>query len=180
MTTVIGEMNKQQSNDFSKIMARFNSKMLLTSTDVAEVIQKRLLDKTPEAKIQVQELYRQHSNNFGTLFGFSDGSREYKVYRDEDEFVLSYPFVPYQFELFQSAIENLSRHNAFEGKHSSVGERSMLAVFQQVAIGLGAQELGQLATFDLMFAGIQTTLKSQTQQAPFRVLRWLESFQESL
>jgi hypothetical protein len=173
MTTVIGEMNKQQSNDFSKIMARFNSKMLLTSTDVAEVIQKRLLDKTPEAKIQVRELYRQHSNNFGTLFGFSDGSREYKVYRDEDEFVLSYPFVPYQFELFQSAIENLSRHNAFEGKHSSVGERSMLAVFQQVAIGLGAQELGQLATFDLMFAGIQTTLKSQTQQAVLAAERQL-------
>ena len=173
MTTVIGEMKEQQSNDFSKIMARFNNKMLLTSTNVAEVIQKRLLDKKPEARPQVEDLYRQHANNFGTLFGFTDGSREYKVYRDAEEFVLSYPFVPYQFELFQSAIESLSRHNAFEGKHSSVGERSMLGVFQQVAITIGRHQLGQLATFDLMFEGIQTTLKAMTQQGVLAAERQL-------
>lgn len=31
----------------------------------------------------------------------------------------------------------------------------MLGVFQQVAIQIGAYEAGQLATFDLMFAGIR-------------------------
>ncbi len=71
----------------------------------------------------------------------------------------SYPFIPYQFELFQSAIQQLSQHNAFEGKHSSVGERSMLGVFQEVAIEIGEQPVGQLATFDSMFEGIRSTLK---------------------
>ncbi|MFQ6759449.1 MAG: BREX system P-loop protein BrxC [Deltaproteobacteria bacterium] len=165
MSTVLGEMNRQQSNDFSKIMARFANKMLLTSTDVAEVIQKRLLAKTEDGAELVSDLFHRQENNFGTLFNFTDGSREYKVYKDRDEFIRSYPFVPYQFELFQSAIENLSRHNAFEGKHSSVGERSMLGVFQQVAVQISAYELGQLATFDLMFEGIQTALKAQTQKA---------------
>lgn len=165
MSTVLGEMSAQQSNDFSKIMARFANKMLLTSTNVAEVIQKRLLAKTEEGAESVSDLYHLQENNFGTLFSFTDGSRAYKVYRDRDEFIRSYPFVPYQFELFQSVIENLSRHNAFEGKHSSVGERSMLGVFQQVAIQISDYELGQLATFDLMFEGIQTALKAQTQKA---------------
>jgi len=165
MSTLLGEMNRQQSNDFSKIMARFANKMLLTSTNVAEVIQKRLLAKTDDGAELVSDLYHREENNFGTLFNFTDGSREYKVYRDRDEFIRCYPFVPYQFELFQSAIENLSRHNAFEGKHSSVGERSMLGVFQQVAIQISDYELGQLATFDLMFEGIQTALKAQTQKA---------------
>jgi len=165
MSTVLGEMNRQQSNDFSKIMARFANKMLLTSTNVAEVIQKRLLAKTDDGAELVSDLYHREENNFGTLFNFTDGSREYKVYRDRDEFIRCYPFVPYQFELFQSAIENLSRHNAFEGKHSSVGERSMLGVFQQVAIQISDYELGQLSTFDLMFEGIQTALKAQTQKA---------------
>ena len=165
MSTVLGEMSAQQSNDFSKIMARFATKMLLTSTNVAEVIQKRLLAKTEAGTESVSSLYHLQENNFGTLFSFSDDSRAYKVYRDRDEFIRSYPFVPYQFELFQSVIENLSRHNAFEGKHSSVGERSMLGVFQQVAIRIGDYELGQLASFDLMFEGIQTTLKAQTQKA---------------
>ena len=165
MSTVLGEMSKQQSNDFSKIMARFATKILLTSTNVAEVIQKRLLAKTEDGTEKVSDIYHLQVNNFGTLFGFTDGSREYKPYRDRDDFILSYPFVPYQFDLFQSAIENLSRHNAFEGKHSSVGERSMLGVFQQVAIKIGDLELGQLATFDLMFEGIQNSLKAQTQKA---------------
>ena len=165
MSTVLGEMNMQQSNDFSKIMARFNNKMLLTSTNVAEVIQKRLLSKTEDGAERISDLYHREYNNFGTLFSFADGSRDYKVYKDRDEFIRSYPFVPYQFELFQSAIENLSRHNAFEGKHSSVGERSMLGVFQQVAVQISNYEIGQLASFDLMFEGIQTALKAQTQKA---------------
>ncbi len=173
MGAVLGEMNKQQSNDFSKIMARFNNKMLLTSTNVSEVIQKRLLSKTDAGAESISDLYHQQSNNFGTLFSFSDGSRDYKTYRDRDEFIRSYPFVPYQFELFQSAIENLSRHNAFEGKHSSVGERSMLGVFQQVAIQIKDYQIGQLASFDLMFEGIQTALKSQTQKSILAAYRQL-------
>ncbi|MEQ1531544.1 MAG: BREX system P-loop protein BrxC, partial [Methylococcales bacterium] len=173
MSTVLGEMNQQQSNDFSKIMARFATKMLLTSTNVAEVIQKRLLSKTDSGAEMVSDLYHLQANNFGTLFSCSDGSRDYKGYRDRDEFIRSYPFVPYQFELFQSAIENLSRHNAFEGKHSSVGERSMLGVFQQVAIQISRYEMGQLASFDLMFEGIQTALKAQTQKAILSAQRQL-------
>lgn len=175
MSTVLGEMSAQQSNDFSKIMARFANKMLLTSTNVAEVIQKRLLAKTEDGAESVSDLYHLQENNFGTLFSFTDGSRAYKVYRDRDEFIRSYPFVPYQFELFQSVIENLSRHNAFEGKHSSVGERSMLGVFQQVAIQISDYELGQLATFDLMFEGIQTALKAQTQKAILAAERQLSN-----
>ena len=36
----------------------------------------------------------------------------------------------------------------------------MLGVFQQVAIQIADHEIGQLATFDLMFEGIRTTLKA--------------------
>jgi hypothetical protein len=165
MSTVLGEMNKQQTNDFSKIMARFAEKMLLTSKDVAEVIQKRLLSKTEEGIEIITDLYEMENNNFGTLFTFTDGSRTYGIYKDKDEFIKTYPFVSYQFDLFQTAIEDLSRHNAFEGKHSSVGERSMLGVFQQVAVHISAYEVGQLASFDLMFEGIRTALKAQTQKA---------------
>ncbi len=165
MGTVVGEMGKQQGNDFSKIQARFANRMKLTSADVAEVIQKRLLMKTEEGVRLLSDIYHAQSNNFKTLFDFTDGSQTYRNYQDRDHFIHSYPFIPYQFALFQSAIQNLSQHNAFEGKHSSVGERSMLGVFQQVAIQIGGHEIGQLATFDLMFEGIRTALKSNIQRA---------------
>jgi hypothetical protein len=165
MGTVVGEMGKQEGNDFSKIQARFANRMKLTSADVAEVIQKRLLMKNEDGIHLLSDIYHTQSNNFKTLFDFADGSVTYRNFQDRDHFILSYPFIPYQFTLFQSAIANLSQHNAFEGKHSSVGERSMLGVFQQVAIHIGNHETGQLATFDLMFEGIRTALKSQIQRA---------------
>ena len=165
LTEVVGDMTNQQEHDFSKIQARFSNRMPLNSADVAEVIQKRLLSKTLDGQIRLGTLHDREENNFKTLFDFTDGSQKLKNYRDRDHFIASYPFPAYQFDLFQLAITSLSQHNAFEGKHSSVGERSMLGVFQEVAKKLADQEVGGLATFDLMFEGIRTALKSSVQQS---------------
>lgn len=165
MSKVIGEADQSNESDFTKIQARFKNRMKLTSQDVAEVIQKRLLEKKEEFIPQLTELYHQQENNFKTLFDFADGSQSYRNFKDKEHFLQSYPFIPYQFGLFQSAIQNLSTHSAFEGKHSSVGERSMLGVFQEVAIAIKDHNLGELATFDLMFEGIRTALKTANQQS---------------
>ena len=165
MNAVVGEMDKQQGNDFSKIQARFANRMKLTGADVAEVIQKRLLLKNEQGISELSELYHEQENNFKTLFDFADGSQSYRNFRDRDHFIHAYPFIPYQFTLFQVAIQALSLHNAFEGKHTSVGERSMLSVFQHVAKKIAAKDIRELATFDLMFEGVRTALKSQIQRA---------------
>ena len=172
MSAVLGE-GAQQSNDFSKIQARFKNRMKLNSQDVAEVIQMRLLAKRQEYINDLSDLYHQQENNFKTLFDFADGSASYPNFKDREHFIQSYPFIPYQFNLFQAAIQNLSRHSAFEGKHSSVGERSMLGVFQQVAIGIKGHQLGDLATFDRMFEGIRTALKGAIQSSILRAEKTL-------
>ena len=100
------------------------------------------------------------SANFKTLFDFVDGAKTYRNYTDEAHFIGTYPFVSYQFPLFQAAIEGISDHNVFEGRNSSVGERSMLGVVQQVTKDIGNVQVGTLATFDHMFAGIRASLKS--------------------
>ncbi|UWU92692.1 BREX system P-loop protein BrxC [Bradyrhizobium sp. CB1015] len=165
MGAVIGDMNHRQENDFSKIQARFANRIPLNSADVAEVIQERLLKKTDAGIEMLSDLYHRESNNLKTLFDFSDGSIRLENFRDRDHLIHSYPFIPYQYPLFQVAIQNLSQHNAFEGKHSSVGERSMLGVFQEVAVRLADIPVGGLATFDQMFEGIRTALKSNVQQS---------------
>ncbi len=175
MNTVVGEMSKQRGNDFSKIQARFATRMKLTSADVAEVIQKRLLLKSEEGIHLLSDIHHEQANNFKTLFDFTDGSFTYRNFQDREHFIQCYPFIPYQFALFQSAIQNLSQHNAFEGRHSSVGERSMLAVFQQVATHIGGHRLGDLATFDLMFEGIRTALKSSIQKSILLAEKHLDS-----
>lgn len=165
MNSVLGDMSKQQSSDFSKIQARFAHRLKLTSADVAEVIQKRLLTKNDIGAELLKTTYRQQFNNFKTLFEFADGGQQYTNFRDEDHFVYCYPFVPYQFPLFQAAIRGISMHNGFEGKANSVGERSMLGVFREVAMAIDDEPVGQLATFDHMFEGIRGTLKSAIQSA---------------
>ncbi len=165
MTTVIGEINNQQGEDFSKIQDRFSNRLKLTSADVAEVIQKRLLAKNEAGSAYLEKVYQDQVNNIKTLFDFADGSQTYRNFQDQEHFTDCYPFIPYQFTLFQAAIQNLSVHNAFEGRHSSVGERSMLGVFQQVAIQVADQKTGQLATFDLMFEGIRAALKGNIQRS---------------
>ncbi|EAR55883.1 hypothetical protein SKA34_16980 [Photobacterium sp. SKA34] len=175
MSSVLGEASQKSENDFTKIQARFKNRMKLTSQDVAEVIQRRLLEKKEELVPTLSDLFHQQENNFKTLFDFADGSQTYRNYRDREHFIQSYPFIPYQFTLFQSAIQNLSLHSAFEGKHSSVGERSMLGVFQQVAIAIKDHQLGELATFDLMFEGIRTALKTAIQQSIIKAEKQLDN-----
>lgn len=165
MDKVVGDRTKQQGNDFSKIQARFATRVKLTSADVEEVIRKRLLDKNDAGASALAAIYATESANFKTLFDFVDGAKTYRNYTDEQHFVGTYPFVSYQFPLFQAAIEGISDHNVFEGRNSSVGERSMLGVVQQVAKDIGNVEVGTLATFDHMFAGIRASLKSAAQRS---------------
>jgi hypothetical protein len=164
MEKVGGDRTKQQASDFSKIQARFKNRLKLTSQDVEEVIRKRLLAKADGASTEVEAIYDAEHANFKTLFDFVEG-RHYPNYRDERHFVGTYPFVGYQFPLFQAAIESISDHNIFEGRNSSVGERSMLGVVQEVATGLADQPLGTLASFDQMFEGIRASLKAANQRA---------------
>ncbi|MEU7822449.1 BREX system P-loop protein BrxC [Catellatospora sp. NPDC049133] len=165
MDKVVGDRTKQQGNDFSKIQARFKTRVKLTSADVEEVIRKRLLEKNDAGAAELRTIYAAESANFKTLFDFVEGAKTYRNYTNEAHFVGTYPFVSYQFPLFQAAIEGISDHNVFEGRNSSVGERSMLGVVQQVAKDIGDVEVGRLATFDRMFAGIRASLKAAAQRA---------------
>ncbi|NLA36980.1 MAG: BREX system P-loop protein BrxC [Actinobacteria bacterium] len=165
MDKVIGDRTRQQGNDFSKIQARFSAKVKLTSQDVEEVISKRLLEKNDAGATALETIYSAQAANFPTIFNFVDGAKTYRNYVDEARFVNTYPFVTYQIPMFQAAIEGLSDHNMFEGKNSSVGERSMLGVVQEVAKRIGSEQVGYLATFDQMFAGISAALKSAAQSA---------------
>lgn len=160
MESILGEMTKQTGHDFSKIQGRFKAKVNLSSANVDEVIRLRLLAKTDEGKDLLDPLFFKHQNNFKTLFDFPDGAKKYKGYENRQQFQSTYPFAPYQFTLFQSAIQNLSKHGAFTGQYQSIGERSMLEVFQEVVKTIATYEVGHVAPFNLMFEGVRNTIKS--------------------
>lgn len=172
---IIGELNKNQEHDFSKIQDRFSTRLNLTSENVEEVIRKRLLLKNTAGIETLTAIYHEHHNNFKTLFDLTDGAPTYRNFLDREHFIHTYPFIPYQFTLFQSSIRSLSRHNVFAGKHSSVGERSMLGVFQEVAKAIGDFDVGGMATFDRMFEGNRTAMKAESYASISRAEKNLDS-----
>ena len=171
LSAVLGELGTNQGTDLTKIQGRFIQPLNLTSQDVAEVICRRLLAKKETSELFA--LYESEKENLRTLFKFGDKSRDYPGFKSEEDFADFYPFQPYQFELLQASLIELSRHNFFTGKFKSIGERSMLGILQDVVKSLGDDPVGRLATFDAMFDGIRSSLRADLQTSVLTAERLL-------
>ncbi len=161
LESIVGDDSKIQTDDFSRIQARFKARLPLTSANVDEVIEKRLLEKSEEGKTLLPKLYNEQKENIKTLITFSSGSVQFRGYSDENDFVNKYPFLPYQFDLFQQCLKSLSRYNVFQGQHQSVGERSMLGVFQFVLKQMKSNDPYDPVSFDMLYDGIAGTIRSE-------------------
>ena len=141
----IDDVVKVQGNDFSKIQGRFDTKLSLSSSDIDEVIKKRILDKTDEAKTSLKMIYDKEESIIRNLLTFKNATYQ-KVYEDSEDFAETYPFIPYQFKLLQDVFTDIRKHG-YAGKHLSSGERSLLGAFQETAKRFGDSEVGTLIPF---------------------------------
>lgn len=159
----LGNLEKKQEYDFSRIQGRFTTHVNLTSANADEVIQRRLLDKEPEPQKQLCSVYEKQKNIIKTLFNFGDNSQFCTKYKDGDHFAIDFPFIDYQFDLLQRAIIELSKNNAFSGKQQSVGERSLLTIAQDVAVLYSTKDMDQIVQFADMYEGIRGILQTKVQ-----------------
>ena len=159
--TTIGRFNQNQADTFSKIKARFLYRISLTGANADEVIQKRILEKNTESNGVLGQLYNKEKNIISTLFKFSEDSKGYKNYQSSEHFQNTFPFVPYQFNLFQDSIIELSKHDVFTGRSQSTGERSLIRVCHTVAKQMKDEKLDKVVTFPMMFDAIKHDFRSQ-------------------
>jgi hypothetical protein len=147
-----------KNDDYSKIQARFKSRINLTSSDTDEVIKKRLLEKTPEAQLQLRQLYNQNKTLMQTTLAFKNDTTSIPSgYKDEDEFIAMYPLVPYEIPMLQSVFEKI-KDQGEGGASTSKGERTILAA-AQLAIQQDQQErLGNLVTMAEFYPSIEQQL----------------------
>lgn len=180
ITSIVEGLKGDEGADFSRIQDRFSNRINLSGSSVDEVIHKRLLEKKPTAHAQLEAIYDREKNNFRTLYNFSEGGTQYKNYKDKEHFRDLYPFAPFHIELFGKSMLGLSRQNAFQGQYRSVGERSMLSVFQNVLKSLGNEQVGNLPSFDKIFDGLQPTLNGQIQSSIIGATKQLDEFKVKL
>ncbi|TPF97015.1 hypothetical protein EP30_04850 [Bifidobacterium sp. UTCIF-39] len=161
---VIGDRTVSQGLDFTKIKGRFAIDLKLSSADAIEVIQKRLLTKNEQGEAVSEELWRKHRDELDALFSFQGegGVRQFKnlKFGTEDDFTATYPFINYQFALFQDAMRGMSAADFFEGQHRSVGERSLLSTISIALVEQKNRPVGGLVPFAALYDGIAGTIRS--------------------
>lgn len=155
----IDDVVKVKGNDFSKIQGRFDTKLSLTSSDIDEVIKKRILDKTEESRASLKMIYDKEESIIRNLLTFKSATYQ-KVYEDSNDFAATYPFIPYQFKLLQDVFTDIRKHG-YAGKHLSSGERSLLGAFQETAKRFGESEVGTIIPFYAFYDTIEQFLEHQ-------------------
>ena len=155
----IDDVVKVQGNDFSKIQGRFDTKLSLSSSDIDEVIKKRILDKKDEAEKSLELIYDKDESIIRNLLSFKNATYQ-KVYEDGKDFAKTYPFIPYQFKLLQDVFTDIRKHG-YAGKHLSSGERSLLGAFQETAKRYGDSQIGTIIPFYAFYDTIEQFLEHQ-------------------
>ena len=154
----IDEIIKVRADEFSRIQARFKTRLSLSSSSVDEVIQKRILKKKPEVVKKLEEVYEQNDSVLRNLFTFKTDIVDIKKgYAGPLEFTENFPFVPYQFIIMQKVFAEIRKHGN-SGKHLSGGERSMLSGFQEAAQKIQEKDEYALVPFFRFYDTVHTFL----------------------
>jgi hypothetical protein len=168
MDAVLGELSSSKANDFSKIAGRFKTRLSLSSSNTDEVIQKRLLRKTPEAIIQLEAVFEKKGDILKNQLTFDRSGPTLKNFDGPESFVNNYPFAPYHFQLVQKVFEEIRKVGA-TGAHLAYGERSMLDAFQMAAGAIGSEEIGALVPMHHFYRSVEgfldTAVKRTIDQA---------------
>lgn len=168
MDAVLGELSSAKANDFSKIAGRFKTRLSLSSSNTDEVIQKRLLRKTPEAIAQLRTVFDQKGDILKNQITFDRSGPTLKNFDGPDSFINNYPFAPYHFQLVQKVFEEIRKVGA-TGAHLAYGERSMLDAFQMAAGSISGEDVGALVPMHSFYASVEgfldTAVKRTIDQA---------------
>lgn len=154
---VLGDIKGAKANDFSKIQGRFYTRLSLSSSDVAEVIRTRLLEKVEAAEHKLEAVFKSKGDILKNQLSFTSDSATQKNYVDGKDFAANYPFAPYHFLLVQKIFESIRKAGA-TGLHLARGERSMLDAFQSAAQKVSSKEIGVLVPLYEFFPCIESFL----------------------
>ena len=145
-----GVGSEDAKDEFGKILGRFPAefRVSLESSDPAYITQKRILDKNATGRVTVESLYRANRDAIESQFKMHHDL--YKGYSKEDDFVLAYPFVPYQFKLIAEVFDAFQSLQ-FVIKEVKNNERSVLGITHFTAKKLADNEVGYIVPFDAFF-----------------------------
>jgi hypothetical protein len=139
---------ERRTEDFGKIMGRFETMISLESTDAAYITKRRVLDKNSSGIEELLGFYQSHKGDIENQFVFDHDL--YQNFENRDDFTLTYPFIPYQFRLISDVFETFS-NVGYVGEGVKNTERAILGITHFTAGLCKEKEVGYFVPFDLFF-----------------------------
>lgn len=135
------------SDDYGKIMGRFQVQVSLKGTSTEYITQRRILEKKANAALELNRLYSKKKNAIEAQFNLPSG---YRIFADCDDFINYYPFVPYQFTLMGNIFDSFVALE-FVNREVKGNERSIIKVTHSTAKDTKDQVLGDFISFDQFY-----------------------------
>lgn len=137
-----------KTEDFGKILGRFETMISLESQDAAFITKRRVLSKKSEGIGLLNDYYKNNKGAIENQFVFDHDL--YKNFTNREEFTLTYPFIPYQFRLISDVFESFS-NVGYVGEGVKNTERAILGITHFTAKLCKENEIGFFVPFDLFF-----------------------------
>lgn len=152
----------EASDQYGKILGRFQTRVALKGTDTEYITQKRILDKDEDAVVELGRIYDEQKNALEAQFNLPTGFRKYSSKQD---FIDYYPFVPYQFQLIMNVFDAFVALQYVDTEVKG-NERSVLKITHKTAQDHSGDQVGQLISFDMMYSSMfEAGLKHAGQRA---------------
>ena len=142
------EGNIDLQDEFGKILGRFDTRISLQSNDASYITQRRVLDKNSQGIEYLSKLYSENKDYIENQFKINHDL--FKGYKNEDEFIIGYPFIPYQFRLIAHVFEAFQQLK-FVIKEVKDNERSVLGITHYTAKEHAEEKVGGFMPFDAFF-----------------------------
>ena len=137
-----------KTEDFGKILGRFETMISLQSQDAAFITKKRVLDKSSDGIGSLNDYYKENKGAIENQFVFDHDL--YENYENREDFTLTYPFIPYQFRLVSDVFESFS-NVGYVGEGVKNTERAILGITHYTANLCKGNDVGYFVPFDLFF-----------------------------
>ncbi|MEL1241689.1 BREX system P-loop protein BrxC [Flavobacterium flavipallidum] len=137
-----------KTEDFGKILGRFETIISLESQDATFITKKRILEKKSEGIGVLSDFYKNNKGAIENQFVFNHDL--YENFKNQEDFTLTYPFVPYQFRLISDVFESFS-NVGYVGQGVKNTERAILGITHYTAGLCKEDKVGYFVPFDLFF-----------------------------
>lgn len=161
----ITEQYLKSQDEIKKVIDRFEVRVHLTPENLDKVINERVLKKTSVGISTIESMYEKNKGKLISVLEFKGSKKNFNKFTKE-EFINTYPFMPYQIKLIQSVYYNVISKSSVNKKLGGTN-RSMIKATQGILIdeGISVKDkvVGDIVTLDMFFDQAKEFIDDQMQ-----------------